>query len=249
MPTEIRLHIYSYLLDDNENKTFQIRTADPKVFEDQIQSKPFQRTSYRILGGILYRQSQLTTYFLASSATIHTNLLSINRSIYEEVSTIIYGSHSFDFGDNVEAIVPFLSDLRPSTRSLVKSLSITKKVSIFTRDFDRCEWHNACAFISQNLHLQKICLRVLGGKPHDGWDDLIEYTVRDFKTLASVGFEGVEWIREFQQIRALKELEIVPVIEHCPPPKTVAMEFFAAFSASIDKGFTEYLKDEMLKGC
>jgi hypothetical protein len=90
----------------------------------------------------------------------------------------------------------------------------------------------------------------MGGRPHSGWEDnIIQYTPRDFRTLGSVGFDGVEWVREFLLIRGLKELEVIPMIEHAPHPKSEAMLFFLAFSASIDKGFTEYLREEMLTDC
>jgi len=73
-----------------------------------------------------------------------------------------------------------------------------------------------------------------------------EYTASDFKALASVGFEGVEWIQELITIKSLEELVVVPKILHYPPPMSNAMLFFQAFSASIEKGFTDYLRSEML---
>lgn len=32
-------------------------------------------------------------------------------------------------------------------------MNIVKRSLPYTKDFDRCEWRNACAFISQNLRL------------------------------------------------------------------------------------------------
>jgi hypothetical protein len=249
LPAEVRLQIYSYLIDDNDEKTFQIRSEDPKVYASRAVQQPHQRTGYRILAGVLYGQSKPTTYRLASTASLHTNVLAVNRQVSEEVVKILYGEHRFDFGDNIEAIVPFLSDLRPSTRALIQEVALTKKGSVFTRDFDSCEWHNACASIGQTLQLRKIELRVVGGKPLNGWDNIVQYTVQDFRTLASVRFEGLEWVREFIQIQSLNDLEVIPTIEHCPPPRSTAMTFFAAFSASIDKGFTAYLREQMLSRC
>jgi hypothetical protein len=37
-------------------------------------------------------------------------ILSVNRKIYEEIAPILYVNRTFDFGRDVEAIVPFFSD-------------------------------------------------------------------------------------------------------------------------------------------
>jgi hypothetical protein len=243
VPAEVRLMIYDILLDDRGNRTISIRSESTEAYKAGGQHR---RTSYRVLGGNLLRQSQTTTYHVTSDTDFHPNILAVNRKIYEEASQVLYGNHSFDFGGDVEAIVPFLSDLTTSTRSLIEEISLTKMGSVYTRDFDRCEWRNMCSFISQNVQLRKLVLRVTGGRPSSGWIDVQEYAVADFRTLAGVGFEGVEWIQELIGIRALEELEVIPEIEHCPPSTSSAMSFFQAFSASIEKGFTDYLRSEML---
>jgi hypothetical protein len=137
IPAEIRLQIYSYLLDDGGTKIFQIRSESPNAYATRQSTR---RSTFRVLGGVLYLQSQLTTYYLSSAVNLHTSILSVNRLLSEEATPLIYNKHTFDFGSNVEAIVPFLSDLRPSTRSLLQEIAILKKSSVFTRDFDRCEW-------------------------------------------------------------------------------------------------------------
>ncbi len=98
----------------------------------------------------------------------------------------------------------------------------------------------------RSMLLRKLVLRVIGGQSSSGWDGMPQYAASDFKTLTTVGFEGVEWIRELVDVKSLQELQVIPEIEQCSSPKSSAMLFFQAFSASIDKGFADYLQSEML---
>jgi len=162
IPSEIRLMVYDILLDDCCSKTFMIRSETVEAYRRRGQHR---RTGYRVIGGGLLRQCQMTTYHLFSDATLHTNILSVNRKIHEEASQVLYGRHAFDFGSDIEAMVPFLSDLTVQTRHLIQEISLTKQGSVYAREFDRCEWSNVCAFIAEELDLHKLVLKVIGGQP------------------------------------------------------------------------------------
>jgi len=144
LPSEVRVMIYNLLVEDNGHKTFPIRSGPAAIHKPHIQRR---RTTYRVLRRGLLLESQ-STYYLRSKVMLHASILYVNRKIYEEASQILYGTHCFDFGDHIEAIVPFLSDLRAPTRSLVREITLTKRGSVYLRDFDHCEWRNACDFIS-----------------------------------------------------------------------------------------------------
>lgn len=159
---------------------------------------------------------------------------------------MLYARHSFDFGGDIEAMVPFLSDLTPRSRELVHDISLTKKGSAYMREFDRCEWENVCEFVAKDMVVRKLVLRVMGAKPPAGLVDIPTYTASDFKLLASVNYEGLEWVQALLNIRTLHELEVIPELEHCHPPRSSAMAFYISFSASIEYGFAEYLASEML---
>jgi hypothetical protein len=246
IPSEIRLLIYDLLLNGHNNKIFSIRTEQVENYAARVKHL---RTDYRILGGQFRRESQLTTYRCASGSIIHPEILSVNRQIYEEASHVLYARHMFDFGSDVEAIVPFLSDLTPSTLSLIREIGLTKRPSVYDTEFDRCEWCKACGFVAQHLQLQRFTLSVRGCTrelPLE-WEGVGQYTAADFKTLASVGFEGLEWVRELVQIRPIQELEIIPLFEFCPLPASSGMRnFILAFSASVETGFADYLRKHML---
>jgi hypothetical protein len=47
-------------------------------------------------------------------------------------------------------------------------------------------------------------------------------------------------------VKGIGKLDVKSEIHHCPPSHSAAMGFFAAFSASIETGFTEFLRSEML---
>lgn len=177
-----------------------------------------------------------------------TSIMGVNRKIYEETSYLLYGCHTFSFGRDVESIVPFFQDLTKQTKPLIHEISLVKQGSVYSRDYDRCEWTNVCEFLSGDMQIRSLKLVVEGGRPSLGWDGLPEYSVADFKTLASVRYEALEWVWELLSIKGLRNVEVSSEIhQHCPPSShSNAMEFFAAFSASIEKGFAEFLRSELL---
>ncbi|TVY37092.1 hypothetical protein LSUB1_G005895 [Lachnellula subtilissima] len=243
IPSEIRLAIYQLLLNDNGHKTLEIRNEDPESYKrHDIPS----RTSYRIIGRDLTRRSQSTTYHLTTDTEMHTSIMGVNRKIYEETSYLLYGSHTFSFGRDIEAMVPFFSDMTKQTRPLLHEIALVKQGSVYTRDYDRCEWRNLCEFLSNDMRIGSLRLVVEGGRPSLGWDNLPQYTMADFKTLAHVKYESLNWVWELLSIKGIQSLDVSSEIHHCPPSHSSAMELFAAFSASIEKGFADFLRSEML---
>jgi hypothetical protein len=177
---------------------------------------------------------------------MHTSIMGVNRQIHEETSYLLYGRHTFSFGRDIEAIVPFFSDIMKDNRPLVHEISLVKQGSVYCRDYDRCEWSNVCEFLQKDMQIRCLVLVVEGGRPSLGWDGLPKYSVSDFKTLSSVKYEALEWVWELLSIRGVLKLDVKSEIHHCPPSHSSAMAFFAAFSASIESGFTEYLREELL---
>ena len=243
MPSEIRLMIYNILFDNPGQKTFEIRNEDAETYQRR---GIHQRTQYRILGRDLVRQSKPTTYHLITEADIYTSIMRVNQQVYTETTHVLYGGRTFSFGRDIEAIVPFFSDLRSTTRAFIQEISMVKQGSVYTRDYDRCEWASVCDFLQGNMQLKSLKIIIEGGRPALGWDGLPKYTSKDFKTLQSVAYDPLEWVWELLRIKGIRNLEIGSEIHHCPPSHSSAMAFFAAFSASIETGFADFLRSEML---
>jgi len=243
IPSEIRLMIYELLFDDKGHKVLEIRNDSPELYKNR---KSHNRTEYRVLGTGLTRQSQAVTYRLTTNTDIHTSIMGVNRKIHEETTHLLYSSHSFDFGRDIEAIVPFFSDLTRETRPLVQEISLTKQGFVYSRDFDRCEWSNVCEFLRTEMCLKSMNLVVEGGRPSLGWEGLPEYSQADFKTLSSVKYEALEWVWDLLKVR-VRNLEVTSEIHHCAvPDHSSGVAFFAAFSSCIETGFADYLRGEML---
>ncbi|KAL3427858.1 autophagy-related protein 3 [Phlyctema vagabunda] len=242
LPSEIRLMIYDYLFDDKGNDTLAIRHENPSLYHQ----KEHRRRSYRIIGSGLLRQSQLTTYEMTTDVDFHPSILRVNRKIYQEASHKLYAAHTFDFGKDIEGVVPFFSDLTPQTRCLIPEISLIKRGSVYCRDYDRCEWSTLCGYLRDDMQLRSMRLVVEGGKPSLGWAGLPTYSVGDYKTLSMVKYEALEWVWELLSIKGLRQLDIVPQIHHCPPSHSAGMAFFASFSATIDTEFASFLRSEML---
>lgn len=245
IPSEIRLMIYHLLLDDKNNQVLEIRNECPDDFKKR---SSISRTSYNVLGRDLIRQSRPTTYRLITDVDMHTSIMGINRKIYEETSHVLYSGHSFSFNRDIEAIVPFLGDLTSQTRPLLQEISLLKQGSVYSRDYDRCEWTEVCNFLREEMQLRSLKLIVEGGRPSMGWEGLPTYSSEDFLTLSKVRHEPLEWVWELLGIKGLRNLHIGAEIHHCPPSHSSSMEFFAAFSASIEKGFSDFMRAELLSG-
>ncbi|KAL2066983.1 hypothetical protein VTL71DRAFT_1407 [Oculimacula yallundae] len=242
-PSEIRLMIYALLLDDRNERTFEIRHQNPDVYKRRT---PHKRSQYRVLGRDLLRQSNATTYQLITDVDLHVSIMGVNRKIYEETAHILYGNRAFSFGRDIEAIMPFFSDISKQTRPMIQEISLVKQGSVYSRDYDRCEWSTMCDFLKEHMQLNSLKLTVEGGRPALGWEGLPEYSASDFKTLANVRYEPLEWVWELLSLEGIRNLEVSSEIHHCPPSHSSAMAFFAAFSSSIEKGFSDFLRSELV---
>lgn len=245
MPIEVRLMIYSLLLDDNGNCVLEFRNESHEAYK---QRNATIRTCYNLLGRDLARQSRPTTYRCISNIEMHPPIMRVNRKIYAEAAHILYSSHSFSFGRDVEAIVPFFGDLTFYTRPLVQELSLVKQGSVYSRDYDRCEWTEVCNFLKDNMQLRNLKLVVEGGRPSKGWEGLPTYSAKEFATLSKVRHEHLEWVWQLLSIKGIQDLDVSAEIHYCPPSHSNAMAFFAAFSSSIEEGFTDFLRAELIKG-
>lgn len=237
--------IYSFLFDDHNERTFEIRNQDPESYKRR---DPHVRTQYRVLGRDLVRQSNATTYHLITDVELHVSIMRVNRKVYEETAHVLYGNRAFSFGRDIEAIVPFFSDMMQRTRPVIDEISLVKQGSVYARDYDRCEWSSVCDFLKDHMQLGSLKLTVEGGRPSLGWEGLPKYSASDFKTLSNVRYEPLEWVWELLSIKGIRNLEVVSEIHHCPPSHSSAMAFFAAFSSSIEKGFAEFLRSELVVG-
>ena len=235
--------IYNLLFDDRGHKTFEIRNEDSLEYRARASHK---RTGYRIMARDLVRASKPTTYTLITKTDMHTSIMAVNKKIHQETSHTLYGNRSFSFGRDIEAVVPFFSDMTKQSRALVREVALVKQGSVYCRDYDRCEWSAVCEYLKDHMRLESLNLVVEGGRPSMGWAAIPEYTVGDFKTLSTVGYEALEWVWELLSIKGLRKLDVSAEIHHCPPSHSSAMSFFAAFSASIEAGFADFLRSEMV---
>ena len=254
VPAEIRLIMYKLLLSDPKYMILHIRTEEPSIYE-RCKWEMRRRSSFRYIADRLRSRSAESTYCLdRSPGDIHCSILSVNQQIHAEASHVLYSEHTFDFGKHIECILPFLQDLTPTAFSSIKRLNIAKRSLPYTKDFDRCEWRNACAFVSQNLGLVQLDLFVevgtpsLANKPALYWKQESTYSKADFALIARLVEmdEDMEWMKHVVAIKGLQVLNVKALLQHCPVPSSKAMAFFVNFSASIEIGFAEYLRSLMV---
>ena len=250
LPVEIRLTIYDLLLANHADKDLSIRTEQPTLYESQ-KHKHRLRTKYHHISDRLRSRSTESTYHLLESPGFHPSILGVNRQIHAEASHVLYSSHIFGFELDIESVVPFLQDLTPVARESIKRIGLVKRAIPYCRGYDDCEWQSTCAYISTNLKLAQLDLGVLGGRPASIWGmqqvqhELQEFSKSDFRLVMS--FENMEWARQLATIKGLGVLNVKAIMENCPPPQSSLMMFFVNFSASIEKGFREYMTSVMVR--
>ncbi|KAI1375614.1 hypothetical protein F4677DRAFT_421879 [Hypoxylon crocopeplum] len=244
VPAEVRMMIYEYLFDDGGNKQLRIQNAGadklPKA-EGRVRSR------YYMLERSFHRRCYETTYRLETEGvSFCAAIMRANRKIYEETSYVVYGGHTFDFGSHIEAVEPFLSDLTPSSRKLIREISLYKRGPVPPYNNDRGEWRSVCRFLRDHASIRKLRLVVQGGRPNISWDGPKEFTAADLKLLFDIKHESLDWVGELSCVKGIEELEILSDVQYCPPPSSTNMIIFAALSASIERGLTEFLRTQLL---
>jgi hypothetical protein len=179
---------------------------------------------------------------------VQTAILSVCRLIYNETSHVLYATHWFEFGTHVEAVVPFLQDRSPHTRSLVTGISVYKRGPVPCLDCtsDRHEWSYLCRYLTNTRPLKRLRLIVEGGRPGKPWEGVQELSEADIRLLSLIQHESLEWITALSQVKGIEELDVVPDMKYLPEPKSPGMVLYAAISASIEKGLTDFFRTEMM---
>ncbi|KXL42149.1 hypothetical protein M433DRAFT_75856 [Acidomyces richmondensis BFW] len=230
-----------------------IRTIDPERYRTRYPDfRPVPiRSKYSVRCDRFRSACKQTTYHCVNNPRIEDQLaiLRANKRIHAECAELLYSSYTFDFGTHVEAIVPFLSDLTPFTRSCIKSIRLVKRALAYEKEFDRCEWSTALRYLtssSTGVSLRCLKLGVVAGRPgKNGWDRIAVYSADDMRLLRQM--EGYEWMQYLLEFQGLQQLDVHAVIEHCPPgTNSSAMAHYIRFSASVETGFAEYLKEQLV---
>lgn len=243
-PAEVRMLIYSYLFDDGGHRCLSLGSAGPEQFPKTdrrirsrfyvMENRPVQRRSYE------------TTYYLQTKdVEFCAALMRVNRTVYEETSVLVYAKHSFDFGANYAVVQPFLSDLTLGSRALISEMGLYKRGPFASYEDDGAAWGRVCRFLQRECCVKKLRLVVQCGKPSRAWDGPQEMSAAEFKLLADLRHESMEWVTQLAQVEGIEDVEIVPDAVYCPAPSNPSMIVFAALTASMEKGLTEFLRAQL----
>lgn len=264
IPPEIRLHIYNFLLDGGGDEWLAIRNKPPPRENLHLQQAPGspraevrphsrrRSTKYNVVEqtSMFHRRCYETTYCLAggSRAELHTSVLGVCRVVYAEAADVLYGKHRFDFGQHVEAVVPFLADRTAHTHQMVRSISVHKRgpMPCLGSTSDRYEWSYMCRYLATTGAVKRLRVVVECGRPGGPWEGVQDLSESDVRLLSLIGHECLEWVRDLAKVKSLDELDVVPEVKYLPEPKSPSMVLYAALSASIDKGLVAFLRSEMI---
>ncbi|KAI4255077.1 MAG: hypothetical protein L6R42_006926 [Xanthoria sp. 1 TBL-2021] len=251
LPGEIRRNIYQLLLAPDPNGLIPIRTEPPELFKARNAILTRRRTRFRVISDRVRSGSSETSYTGYKPSGIDTGILRVCRQTHQEACHTLYSENTLDFDIDVESIMPFFQDLTPAALASVQSIRLVKRALPYCKDFDRCEWRSACAFLASHTKLRRVTLAIVGGRPGPVWGAPVghwgsqePWDIADFNHI--IQSERMEWARQLMSIKNLRALDVVAALEHCPPPRSKDMVFFANFTTSIENGFSAYLKSVML---
>lgn len=242
MPPEIRMLIYSHLLNANHRSQSTIAIRN-QLHPPASLLKKKRRSSYYVLERTISLPCYKTTYGLVTpTSEMHPSIMCVNRKTREEASHYLYGQHEFDFGGDLEAVTPFLEDKTRSTGELIGSVVVRKRAPMDVLESDSCVWTSMCRSLSTLPNLRKLSLVVEGGQPDRPWDGPSELSVSDLRMLYDTRHESLQWVRELVKMD-VGELEILADVETIPQPKTSEMLVFAALSGSIEGSLVGWLRE------
>lgn len=246
IPPEVRMMIYHHLLDDGGQKTFAIRNRPRRCAETRAaQIKMLRRSNYHVLERSIMRRSYETTYGLAGASNMHPAILAVNRKIREEASYYLYGRHSFHFGRDLEAIVPFFSDKTAATLQLVREVTLHKSAPSNGMHGETCDWTAICRLLGELPNLSKLRLIMEGGQPRHEWGGPKELSVSDLRFLYTTRHDIIEWARDLAELDKLEQVEIRSCMRPIAEPQTNSTLVYAAFSASIETTLVDFLNMEL----
>jgi len=246
IPAEIRLLIYGYLFNDKGNSTIAIRNRSRAKQIERSKSSQcrWSRSTYRVIEQSFHRVCFETTYQAESSIDFSTVIMRVNRKIYGETTDIVYGRHCFDFGPDVEAVMPFFQDRFCETRPQIQHISIQKRlVPLF--EGSKYDWTRMLHYLGSLETLRKLTIVLEGGRPNTDWNGPKELSVSDLRLLWQIKHDSMEWVAHLEYAAGTKQVEIIPKIGYMPVPTTSSALVQAALSASISSSLVEFLRSEL----
>ncbi|KAI1267107.1 hypothetical protein F5Y18DRAFT_328982 [Xylariaceae sp. FL1019] len=249
LPAELRLMIYGHLFnigdaEQGRKKKLSIRN-DNRPSSSTPSERSRLRRRYYVIDRSLHRQCYETTYTLVTkSASLCAQVMRVNRLLYQETAALVYGKHAFDFGPDAEAVAPFLSDLTPASRNMIKHVEL-RKAPHYDNETDRFEWKAMCMYLSDHTLIETLRLVVQAGRPSSDWDGPREISCEELELLLGLKFDCLDWITHVATLKGIRDIEIVPEVFYAAPPQSTHMLVNAALAGSIEKGLTTLLRRKL----
>ncbi len=142
-----------------------------------------------------------------ANSALYPAILAVCKQTYSEAHPYLYCNHTSDFGTDIDTIVPFFNDLLSATRALVNSISVTKAASWRTTDCDAALWRHSMEFMALHCNIENIIIHVVTAKAQNELEVALDhtpkyqYTASDFRTLQTVQYEALEWVKDLVLLR------------------------------------------------
>lgn len=242
IPAEIRVLVYSHLLDNGGNRVIEISSEWPP--KDDIPGR--RRSRYYIEQTPFNRAVTKTTYRQSNgSLVMYPAITAVNRKIRDEATHYLYSKHSFAFHRSSEALSPFLNDLTLQSKMFLKEITVRKSIPGSPQDPTGAVWSSICKSLQTIGQLSKLRIIVEGKRPRYPFAGPQSFSVSDLRLLYATRQECLEWVRDLIQVQCMDEVEIIADIKTMAQPDSSATLMLAALSESIDSSLAEFLQAEL----
>jgi len=214
--------IYDLLLGTSPSKLLTIRNMT-EIGDRITGSGTLLRTLYNITVWCNNRRENLRSTYTdgkgtnSASPSLSSSFLSMmraSRQTYTEMAAFLYSTHVFDFGRDIEAVIPFLRDRNPWSRGLFREIRtrVRSPVASLRWTADRGLWRRVYRYLDTIGSLGTLTIIVEGG---GGWypERLLSSSFSD--DLGERDEETMEWATNLPSVGVIKEIRVV-VAEEAP---------------------------------
>jgi hypothetical protein len=217
IPPELRVMIYALLLDTGPGRVLTVRNMTE--IGDRVRSGTLRRSAYNIAVRCDGRRENLrSTYVHGEDANLSAlALMRANRQIYTEMAAYLYGTHVFDFGRDIEAVIPFLRDRNPWCRSLFREIRLRVRSPLASVGWmsDQGVWSKVYRYLETIGSLRTLTIIVEAGRADDA----------AFSCGRGEGDgEGdgpMDWAINLPEVGVVKEIRVVYQAEEDEPSRLV----------------------------
>jgi hypothetical protein len=211
--------VYDLLLGTNPSKVLTVRNITE--IGDRIGTLHLKRSPYNITvrcGN--YHENLRSTYIHGEETKLSSlAVMRVNRQVYTEMAAFLYSTHIFDFGRDIEAVIPFLQDRNSWSRSLFREIRLRVRSPLANLRWmsDQTLWRKIYRYLDTIGSLQMLTIVVEGDQGGCCADPLLSCSSavqgEKDKKKNDEDSETMEWATNLPSVGVIKDIRVVHAAE------------------------------------